>query len=168
MQLTLRSSRAPAPPEPPTPTRRDVVLVGAHGGAGVTTLQALLGPAQDLGVVRNLQGPEPPVRPHDRPLVVVCRGTVPGSRRATETVNAILRGGQSVAALVVVADGAGPLPGDARARFTLLADRVGGVVHVPFHPGFRLLDDPSTAVLPMRLRHAIAAICDLTDRTEAT
>ena len=41
---------APAPRHGPP---GEVVLVGAHGGAGVTTLAGLLRPAWDMGAVRR-------------------------------------------------------------------------------------------------------------------
>src|SRR4029077_7591432 len=63
---------APAPRRVPP---GEVVLVGAHGGAGVTTLAGLLRPAWDMGVVRRPGPGQRPLRPAGRPVVLVARST---------------------------------------------------------------------------------------------
>jgi len=61
---------APAPRRGPP---GEVVLVGAHGGAGVTTLAGLLRPAWDMGAVRRPGPGQRPLRPAGRPVVLVAR-----------------------------------------------------------------------------------------------
>ena len=60
---------------PPRPARRrppgGIVLAGAHGGAGTSTLAALLAPAWDTGVI---SGPAAGgLRPGGRPVVLAAR-----------------------------------------------------------------------------------------------
>lgn len=135
----------------------DVVVVGAHGGAGTTTLAALLRPAWDMGAISYIHDGYPPVRSHGRPLLVVCHGTVPGTRHAITAVSGLEQGGQQVTALVVVSDGL-PEPPDASARLDLLADRVGAIVRMPYISGLRLVDDPALIALPAKAYRALARI----------
>ena len=53
------------------------MVAGAHGGAGVTTLAALLQPAWDLGAPRHTGREFPPLRSGGRPVVLVARNTSP-------------------------------------------------------------------------------------------
>lgn len=139
--------------------RREVVLYGAHGGAGVTTLYALLRPAWDLGSMQGLPDPgEPVVHPNGRPLLVVTRDTVPAARRAMDAVTAITQAGEHIAALIIVSDGAGPEPREAKARFRLLEGRLGGVVRMPYVPALRVVDDPTAVELPRKARRALDEI----------
>src|SRR4051794_11079441 len=63
---------------------RELVVVGAHGGAGATTLARLLWPCWDLGsIAAAVQSGRPPVQTKGRPLVLACRNTVAGARAAT-------------------------------------------------------------------------------------
>src|SRR5437764_763318 len=71
----------PAPSPRPVP-RGGVVLVGAHGGAGVTTLAGLLRPAWDMGAVRRPGPGQRPLRPAGRPVVLVARSTAAAAARA--------------------------------------------------------------------------------------
>lgn len=149
--------------EPATSAGRlDVVVAGAHGGAGTTTLAVLLGAVWDMGAVLDADPAFPPVRSHGRPLLVVCRGTVPAARQATAALTALEAGGEKVTALVVVSDGAGSEPRDATARLGLLAGKAGAIVRVPFVPALRLVDDPLSVALPSRMRRALAELRDLT------
>src|SRR5690348_17792192 len=71
----------------PLPTTRpappgEVLLVGAHGGAGVTTLAGLLRPAWDMGAVRRPGPGQGPLRPAGRPVVLVARSTASAAARA--------------------------------------------------------------------------------------
>ena len=98
---------------PPRPARRrppdGIVLAGAHGGAGTSTLAALLAPAWDMGVI---SGPAAGgLRPGGRPVVLAARNTVAAAGRAVTATSAIARAGAWVAVLVVVSDG---LPGRPR------------------------------------------------------
>ncbi|RAY14979.1 hypothetical protein DPM19_09510 [Actinomadura craniellae] len=127
----------------------ELVMVGAHGGAGTSTLSALLY-GWDLGSIGNSIEPgRPPVRAHGRPLVVVCRNTVPAARYATAAVTALETWDERIAVLAIVSDGQ-PEPKDAVARFALLAGRVGHLSRVPYVRALRLVDSPLDVKLPAR------------------
>jgi hypothetical protein len=148
---------------PPRPARRGpphrIVLAGAHGGAGTSTLAALLAPAWDTGVI---SGPAVGgLRPRDRPVVLAARNTVAAAGRAVTAASAVAGAGAWVAVLVVVSDGL-PEPAEARYRFRVLEGRVGAVVRMPFVPAFRVTDSPSQVDLPRRAREALAEIRALT------
>ena len=64
-----------AGPAPGLAPPGEVVLVGAHGGAGVTTLAGLLRPAWDMGTVRRPGPGQRPLRPAGRPVGLVARST---------------------------------------------------------------------------------------------
>jgi hypothetical protein len=145
---------------PPRPARHrppdGIVLAGAHGGAGTSTLAALLAPAWDMGVISGPAADR--LRPGGRPVVLAARNTVAAAGRA---VTAVTRAGTWVAVLVVVSDGL-PEPAEAAYRFRVLEGRVGAVVRMPFVPAFRVTADPSRVDLPRRARQALAEIRALT------
>ena len=148
---------------PPGPARcrpsQGIVLAGAHGGAGTSTLAVLLAPAWDMGVV---SGPAAGgLRSGGRPVVLAARNTVAAAGRAVTAVSAVTAASGWVAVLVVVSDGL-PEPAEARYRFRVLEGRVGAVVRMPFVPAFRVTDGPSRAGLPRRARQALAEIRALT------
>lgn len=154
---------APAEPGRETPPRpgqqhqpAELVLAGAHGGAGTSTLAVLLRPAWDMGVLRR-PSPGSVLRPGGRPVVLVSRNTVAASGRAVAAAAALTRTGTRVAVLVVVSDGL-PEPAAARYRFRVLEGRVGAVVRMPFIPAFRLAGSPLKVDLPRRARQALATI----------
>lgn len=148
--------------EPPRPSPRQppdgIVLAGAHGGAGTSTLAALLAPAWDTGVI---SGPAPGLRPGGRPVVLAARNTVAAAGRAVSAVSVIAGADTWVAVLVVVSDGL-PEPAEARYRFRVLEGRVGAVVRMPFVPALRVAADLSQVDLPRRARQALAEIRALT------
>ena len=157
--MTAGPRQHPGPPPARTghAPPREVVVVGAHGGAGVTTLAGLLRPAWDLGVVRR---PGPGcglLQPSGRPVLLVARGTVPAAGQAVAAIGLLGEQGVQVAVLAVVGDGL-PEPAEARYRFRVLEGRVGAVIRVPFVPVFRIAADPLAAGLPRRARRALAAI----------
>lgn len=144
---------------PPRPARRrppdGIVLAGAHGGAGTSTLAALLGSAWDTGVV---SGPAAGgLRLGGQPVVLATRNAVAAAGRAVAAASAVARAGGWVTVLVVVSDGL-PEPAEARYRFRVLEGRVGSVVRMPFVPAFRVTADPSRVDLPRRARRALAEI----------
>lgn len=148
---------------PPRPARRrppdGIVLAGAHGGAGTSTLATLLAPAWDTGVIsRPAAGG---LRPGSRPVVLAARNTVAAAGCAVTAASAVARAGAWVAVLVVVSDGL-PEPAEAAYRFRVLEGRVGAVVRMPFVPAFRVTADPSRVDLPRRARRALAEIRALT------
>jgi hypothetical protein len=152
---------AQAEPGSAAPTDRDgtsleIVVAGAHGGAGTTTLAILLQPAWDMGAVR-LPATGGPLRTGGRPLVIVAGCTVTRSARAAATLNALSSHGGRVAVLVIVSDGL-PEPAAAAYRFQILAARVGAVVRVPFIAALRAADDPARVDLPRKARSSIADI----------
>jgi len=138
------------------PPLAEIVLVGAHGGAGVSTLAALLSPAWDMGAVR---GPRSggPLRAAGRPVVLAARNTVAAASRAVAATTAITGQGTRVAVLVVVSDGL-PEPAEARYRFRVLESRVGAVVRMPFVPALRAAGSPLQVDLPRRASKALAEI----------
>src|SRR5260370_39158448 len=146
------------PPPPVRPVQAgELVLAGAHGGAGVTTLAVLLAPAWDMGTPRGTRQGFPTLRPGGRPVVLVTRNTVPASGWAAAAVNAITRTGVQIAVLAVVSDGL-PEPAEAAYRFRLIEARVGVIVRVPFVHLLRVTDHPARLPLPRPARRALAEI----------
>ena len=138
--------------------RRELVIWGAHGGAGTTTLAVWLQPAWDMGAMRpEPDPPYPAAVVHGRALVVACRNTAWSARQATKAFTTVARQGGQVAVLVVVSNG-WPEPVTATRRFGLLESQVRAVIRVPFIPGLRLADDPATVPLPRRALRALARI----------
>jgi MinD-like ATPase involved in chromosome partitioning or flagellar assembly len=135
-----------------------VVVAGAHGGAGTSTLAALLGPAWDLGTVSRRRPWRPP--PSVVPVILVARCTVASAARAVAAVSVLAAGGTRVTVLAVTGDGL-PEPGEAAYLFSVLEGRVDGVVRVPFIPAFRAAADPRQVHLTRRARSALAEIRSL-------
>jgi hypothetical protein len=155
--VTAAARQRPGAPPPHRAPPREVVLVGAHGGAGVTTLAGLLRPAWDLGVVRQPGPDRGPLRPAGRPVLLVARNTVAAAGRAVTAARLLDEQGVPVTVLVVIGDGL-PEPAEARYRFRVLSGRVGAVVRVPFVPALRIAADPLSVDLPRRARRALAEI----------
>ena len=151
----------PRPGRPPTwpghAPSGEAVLVGAHGGAGVTTLTGLLRPAWDMGLVRQPGPGHGALRPAGRPVVLVTRNTVTAAGRAVAAAGLLSGQGVQVAVLAVIGDGL-PEPAEASYRFRVLEGRVGAVVRVPFVPAYRIAADPLAVALPRRARSALAEI----------
>ncbi|GLZ15635.1 hypothetical protein Acsp04_58700 [Actinomadura sp. NBRC 104425] len=129
------------------------MVVGAHGGAGTSTLAALLPAAWDMDPIKPAPG-RPLLCANGRPIVLAVRNTAAAAKHATAAITALRAWNQHVAALAIVSDG-GPETRDATARFALLAPRVGGVVRVPYVRALRLVDDPRQVVLPGKAKQAI-------------
>ena len=159
MRLTTVQARTtPVPPQDSDQPAREIVVVGAHGGAGTTTLAILLQPAWDMGAVRRVARGQPSSwLTWGRPLVLVSRNTAVAAARAIAAVNAITCQGERVAVLAIVSDGL-PEPAAAVYRFQVLAARVGAVVRVPFIASLRTADDPAQVDLPRKARRSIAEI----------
>ncbi|MFG2015660.1 hypothetical protein [Actinomadura geliboluensis] len=142
----------------------DVVVAGAHGGAGTSTLAALLPAAWDMGSIAPLlKAGRSPLQANGRPVVLVVRNTAVAAKDATTAIGALWDWGERVAALAVVSDG-GPESRDATARFALLQGRVAGVVRVPHVRALRLVEDPRVVALPGRARQALAELRCLVGR----
>jgi hypothetical protein len=135
------------------------VVAGVHGGAGTSTLAALLAPAWDMGMIQAA-APAGGLRPGGRPIVLVTRNTVAAAGRAVTAVTAVTGTGLPVAVLAVISDGL-PEPAEARYRFRVLDGRVGAVVRVPFTAAFRAAGSPLQVSLPRRARQALADIRSL-------
>jgi len=145
--------------------RRELVIWGAHGGTGTTTLATWLQPAWDTGAMRP--EPDPPYPAgvaRGRALVVTCRGTAWSAAQATRAVAAVIRQGGHVDVVAVVSDG-WPEPATATSRLRLLEPLAGAVIRVPFVPGLRLADDPASVPLPRRALRALAQIQAAAGRT---
>lgn len=135
----------------------ELIVAGAHGGAGATTLALLLLTALDAGVIRRAPRDGPRVNTGGRPMVLVSRNTTAASARATAAVNVLASHGIHVAVLVIVSDGL-PDTSAAAYRFRVLAARVGAVVRFPFVAALRAADDPAEPDLPRKARKALADI----------
>jgi hypothetical protein len=135
-----------------------VLVAGAHGGAGTSTLAALLRPAWDLGTVPAPGSPRRGrLRPARRPVVLVTGCTVMAAGRAVAAANVLEAAGAPGIVLAVIGDGL-PVPAQARYRFRLLEARLGAVVQVPFVPAFRGAASPAEVVLPRKAALAVARI----------
>ena len=138
--------------------KAELVVWGAHGGAGATTLATWLAPAWDMGPARPGTHPRYPASvAAGRPLIIACRSTAWSARAATTAVAAVTQAGSCAAVLTVISDG-WPEPPAATARFRLLEPQVGVVVRIPFVPGLRLTDDPASVALPRRALRALDQI----------
>jgi hypothetical protein len=148
--------------------RPELVIWGAHGGAGTTTLAVWLQPAWDMGAMSPEPDPPYPAKVSaGRALIVACRSTAWSAQQATKAVAAAIRQGGQVAALAVVSDG-WPEPATATSRFRLLQPQVGVVIHVPFIAALRVADDPAAVPLPRSARRALTAIRTAAGRTFPT
>ena len=154
--MPAQARSAPAPSAGRRKGSREIVVTGAHGGAGTTTLAALLHTTWDMGVFRCPAG-GPAIRTGGRPVVLVTRNTAAAAARAVGAVNALDGHGCPIAVLAIVSDGS-PEPPAAVYRFRVLAGRVGTVVRVPFIASLRAADDPAQAALPRKARRSIADI----------
>jgi hypothetical protein len=150
---------------PPQPWQRsELVIWGAHGGAGTTTLATWLQPAWDTGAMRPEPDPPYPASlAQGRALVVACRNTAWSARQATKAVATVTRHRGRVTVLAVVSDG-WPEPATATRRFLLLEPQVVAVIRIPFIPALRTADDPDHVPLPRRARRALAQILAATGR----
>lgn len=148
----------------PLPRER-LVIAGAHGGAGTSTLAALLPAARDVGVLRPGHAPAPRAF-GDGPVVLVARGTALGAKRAIAVAQAMAGCGAWLVAVAVVSDGLCE-PVEAAYRYRLLDYRV-PVVRVPFVPALRSGASPPAVALPRRARRALERIRELANSPENT
>jgi hypothetical protein len=168
---SLGVRRALVPPLPRVPRRDTVpwlrasdwqparVLVwGAHGGAGTSTLVTWLHPACDMGSMRPGLTPRYPAWvANGRSAIVACGTTAYAARAATAAVTAVSRAGAVACVLAVISDG-WPEPAVATSRFRLLEPQLAVVVRVPFVPALRLADLPAAVPLPRQARRAVEQI----------
>src|SRR6516164_1361792 len=148
--------------------RRELVIWGAHGGAGTTTLAAWLRPAWDMGAMPpEPDPPYPATLAHGRALVVACSNTAWSAVQATKAVTTVTGRGGRVAVLAVVSDG-WPEPAAARHRFRLLEAHVGAVIRVPFVFGLRMANNPAEVPVSRWARRAVAQIKTAASRKNST
>lgn len=173
-----RAGALPAVPGEAPARVPDIVVWGAHGGAGTSTLATLLRAAGGGLVVRELLRACPGTAPAADAaakripaglggrMIVTARGNAAGALRAELAVSALARAGVRPAVLAVIADGAGPLPRLADGRLSLLSDRIGSLVIVPFAAVLRATGDPAACRLPAGLRQAVERLTALTAGAE--
>lgn len=158
--MRLMAQRSPSSPMPADgqawPTR-EIVVVGAHGGAGTSTLALWLQPAWNAGVVRHPARNGAGFSTEGRPLVLAARNTVPAAGRATEAVNLLIWQGAPVDVLAVISDGL-PEPAEASYRFGVLAGRVAVIVRIPFVASLRVAASPAGVELPRKAQRALDEI----------
>ena len=140
----------PPPAQPRHAPSREVVVVGAHGGAGVTTLAGLLRPAWDLGVVRRPGPGRCVLQPSGRPVLLVARGTVPAAGRAVAAARLLDEQGVQVAVLAVVGDGLPdrPRPGTGSASWRAASARSSGCRSSPFSGSPPIRSPPASRAAP--------------------
>lgn len=144
-----------------------VIVLGAHGGAGTTTVNRMLAPAAHEGSyedwTRQLE-----------PMVLVAKATAYGLRKATEAmtwVNHVIRSAPYQIAppvLVLVADAPGGEPSTAKARARLVQDQVRGIVRIPYVPAWANLDDPLSVPAPRAVVTAASELRTLLTPTHQT
>jgi hypothetical protein len=135
-----------------------LVVCGAHGGAGATTLAALLRPALDAGAAwLRVRGGAPWTQEAPGPLVIACRPTIWSAGMATAAVNAFASAGQPVDVLVIVDDGS-PKSAVAAGNYQLLSAQVRAIVRMPFVPALLGCTDPLAVRLPWKARRALRAV----------
>jgi hypothetical protein len=147
------------PPEPDRCHGANLLVWGAHGGAGTTTLTIWLGRlACDMGSMRPGIYPRYPAKiANGRPLVVVSGPTAHAALKATIAVKAVTMAWARVSVLAIVGDG-WPEPPTSTIRFHLLEPQCDAIIRVPFVPGMRLADDPAAVPLPRQARRAVNEI----------
>jgi len=151
--------------KPTTMPSRELAVLGAHGGAGTSTLAALLN-AQDLGCCDD--GKLPPALSNGvaGALILACRPTTLSATWATESVRELTRHQIPVEVLVICGDG-WPETRVATARYRLLSAQVGAVTRMPFVPVIRGYSHPEDVRLPRGARNALATIRLLANRHTA-
>ncbi|MFC4517962.1 MULTISPECIES: hypothetical protein [Streptomyces] len=125
--------------------RPHFAVLGAHGGAGVTTTTAMLDPERQGRAIELPPGT--PMPPNHVP-VLVARSTAYGVQRAAHLLGH-WHPGLGRPWLVVVRDAPLPQLPTVSYRLRALGARVLGVVHVPYLAALRSADSPAD-VLPHR------------------
>ncbi|ONH33429.1 MULTISPECIES: hypothetical protein [Protofrankia] len=159
MSVLTRTGRAPRPRHrragaDVVPVQPLVVVAGCHGGAGATTVAALLQPAIDIGVVTDWPRYAANRGFAGRPLVLVARGTVQAVAVAGRVTAAARTAHVHPAGLVVVADGPLPEPRGVTQRLRLLAAHT-PVHRLPYVTRWRYVADPLRGEVPTPLAAAV-------------
>ncbi|GIJ75743.1 hypothetical protein SAMN05443287_103630 [Micromonospora phaseoli] len=113
--------------------------IGAHGGAGATTLTRLLG-GTDIGC----RWPDPALAEPAR-VMVVGRTNLDGLRAVSRALNALREGrhpaGMRLVGVVLIADAPGGLPSPLLGRIRLLRS-IAPVYRLPWIPSYRVGEEP--------------------------
>ncbi|QLQ40504.2 hypothetical protein [Micromonospora robiginosa] len=132
--------------------------IGAHGGAGASTLTRLLG-----GVDIGCRWPDPAIGEPAR-VALVGRTNVDGLRAVSRALNAMREGrhpaGMRLVGVVLIADAPGRLPAPLLGRIRLLRS-VAPVHRVPWIPSYRI------GVEPQRPPRQLTRLADLADARPA-
>lgn len=133
--------------------------VGAHGGAGVSTLRAVTGLGRDAGTV----WPDPT---HCGGAVLVCRGTAHGANRAAAAIDVWHRIPTDLRprlwGLVVVAGGPGTVPSRVSLRLLVAGCFVPRVWWIGWHEPLLGVDDPREATAGADVAALRRQLIDLT------
>jgi len=141
----------------PSPPDAGLWVMGAHGGAGATSLCAFLPYSHDAGQA----WPAPDERGHAKPVVVVARSSAYGLACARTVLQQWASGGApgvELLGMVVVADAPGKLPSPLR---SLVAHAGGGaprVWRVPWVEAWRFTEAPDPETAPRRVRKVSESI----------
>lgn len=162
---TVRTAPVRVPAAAPPAT--GWLVAGSHGGAGASTVAALLDQAAGPGVALEAAGARrAQLLERPRRLLLVARPTAYGTARAAAAL-AALPPSAAKPLLVLVADSPLPDPPAARYRIRALRARVAGVARLGYLPAARALDDArDLAATPGGRRAAdllhrdLAALCD--------
>lgn len=129
-------------PASPTAPKHGLAVLGAHGGAGMSTVVRLLDPQGQGWAVELSPGQH---LPHNYIPVVVTRSTAYGLHRTQDLLN---RWHPSIPRpwLVVIRDAPLRPPLPVRYRLRTVAPRTLGIAHVPYLYRLRLVDDPAEAL----------------------
>lgn len=144
--------------ERPAPGPAPFVWLGAHGGAGVTSLAATSGIGLDL----SLEWPSPPLG-WPASVALVCRTSATGLDAAAHFLHAWasrMVPGINVVALVTVASEPGRLPKSLRTRIHELSGAVPSTFSVAWIPSWR--EQPRTP--DKGVHRTAAAIAALTNK----
>ncbi|MFI2077680.1 hypothetical protein [Streptomyces triculaminicus] len=129
-------------------------VLGAHGGAGVSTTTVMLDPQHHRQAVELPPGtPLPP----DHVAVVVARSTAYGVHRAAQMLGH-WHPGLGRPWLVVIRDAPLPQLPTVSYRLRALGSRVLGTVHVPYLAALRSADAPVDALHHRSVTKAAAAL----------
>lgn len=151
----LRPTFTPVPAREEARQATGPCIAGAHGGAGTSTIAALLrevlnegGQAVPVSEVPALPDGDPrriaagsglAQQAQGRVLVITARSTGEGTRRAVVAVTVAGLLGLRPPVLAVTSDGAGPVPPAAAQRLAQLEaeQRVAAIVRIPFSAAIR-------------------------------
>ncbi|WP_254910176.1 DUF6668 family protein [Micromonospora sp. NBS 11-29] len=148
-----RDERASRPPD--VLSDEGIGWIGAHGGAGASTLTRLLG-----GVDIGCRWPDPAIGEPAR-VALVGRTNSDGLRAVSRALNAMREGrhpaGMRLVGVVLIADSPGRLPGPLLNRIRLLRS-IAPVHRVPWIPSYRVGAEPKRAPRQLdRLAAVVAA-----------